>query len=221
MRKFILVVFADLWLDEAMKRIYEALLQEHFSNERQMAFVAGPRQVGKTTLMKELCGAGDCTFNWDRSDDRRKILKGSDFVVEACGVSDLAESAAHPLIAFDEIHKFRQWKNFLKGVFDAVESSASILVTGSARLNVYKPGGDSLMGRYFLYRMHPLSIGELIDRSYQPCLISDPAFVSKEAFEALYRFGGFPEPFSVQQTDFTSVGFVCALSRCFAKICEI
>lgn len=196
MRKLILVVFADLWLDEAMKRIYEALLQEHFLNERQMAFVAGPRQVGKTTLIKELCSAGDCTFNWDRSDDRRKILKGSDFVVEACGVFDLAESAACPLIAFDEIHKFRQWKNFLKGVFDAVESSASILVTGSARLNVYKRGGDSLMGRYFLYRMHPLSIGELIDRPYQPCLISGPASISEESFEALYRFGGFPEPFT-------------------------
>ena len=115
MRKLILVVFADLWLDEAMKRIYEALLQEHFLNERQMAFVTGPRQVGKTTLIMELCGAGDCTINWDRSDDRRKILKGSDFIVEACGVFDLAESAACPLIAFDEIHKFRQWKNFLKG----------------------------------------------------------------------------------------------------------
>lgn len=179
-----------------MKRIYEALLQEHFSNERQMAFVAGPRQVGKTTLTKQLCGEGDVTFNWDRSDDRQNILKGSDFIVEACGLSDLAVSAARPLIAFDEIHKFRQWKNFLKGLFDAVESSASILVTGSARLNVYKRGGDSLMGRYFLYRMHPLSIGELIDRPYQPCLISDPAFISKDAFELLYRFGGFPEPFT-------------------------
>ena len=59
-----------------MKWIYEDLLREHFSNERQMAFVAGPRQVVKTTLIKGLCGDGDMSFNWDRSDDRRNILKG-------------------------------------------------------------------------------------------------------------------------------------------------
>ena len=180
----------------AMKRIYEDLLREHFSNERQMAFIAGPRQVGKTTLIKSLCGDGDMSFNWDRSDDRRNILKGSDFIVEACGLSDLRSSDSRPLIAFDEIHKFRQWKNFLKGFFDASEESASVLVTGSARLNVYERGGDSLMGRYFLYRMHPLSVGELVGRPYDPCVVSAPGVISNEEFESLYRFGGFPEPFT-------------------------
>ncbi len=179
-----------------MKRIYEGLLQEHFAEERQMAFVAGPRQVGKSTLIDQLLNDNDVLFNWDRPDDRRKILRGSDYLLEQCGLLDLSDAERRKRIAFDEIHKFKRWKNLLKGFFDACEGQASVLVTGSARLNVYKRGGDSLMGRYFLYRMHPLSVGELTSRPYAPRLISDPEQISDEAFETLYRFGGFPEPFT-------------------------
>jgi uncharacterized protein len=180
---------------EDMKRIYEELLREHFSHERQMAFVAGPRQVGKSTLIDSLCGTNDLVFNWDRPDDRRAILKGSDFIIEQYGFTDLGTAKLHRLVSFDEIHKFRQWKNFLKGFFDASEGMASVLVTGSARLNVYKRGGDSLMGRYFLYRMHPLSVGELVSRPYDPCIVRAPGSLTDEEFDTLYRFGGFPEPF--------------------------
>lgn len=139
-----------------MKRIYEELLREHFSHERQMAFVAGPRQVGKSTLIDSLCGKDDLLFNWDRPDDRRAVLKGSDFIMEQYGFTDLGASQARRLVAFDEIHKFKQWKNFLKGFFDACEGTASVLVTGSARLNVYKRGGDSLMGALFPVPYAPL-----------------------------------------------------------------
>ena len=161
-----------------------------------MAFVGGPRQVGKSTLIDSLCGENDISFNWDRPDDRRAVLKGSDFIIEQYGLTDLSASDSRRLVAFDEIHKFRHWKNFLKGFFDASEGAASVLVTGSARLNIYKRGGDSLMGRYFLYRMHPLSVGELVGRPYDPCIISAPGGISDEEFESLYRFGGFPEPFT-------------------------
>lgn len=160
-----------------------------------MAFVSGPRQVGKSTLIDSLCSANDISLNWDRPDDRRAILKGSDYLIERHGVLDLRSKDSLLLVAFDEIHKFRQWKNFLKGFFDASEEVASVLVTGSARLNIYKRGGDSLMGRYFLYRMHPLSVGELVSRPYDPCLIRDPGSLSDEAFQGLYRYGGFPEPY--------------------------
>ncbi len=178
-----------------MKRIYEELLKEHFASERQMAFVGGPRQVGKSTLIESLGNVGDIAFNWDRPEDRRAILKGSDFLLEQYGLTDLSAPGSRRLIAFDEIHKFRQWKNFLKGFFDVCGGEASILVTGSARLNVYKRGGDSLMGRYFLYRMHPLSVGELVSRPYDPSLIREPGGVTGEEFEGLLRFGGFPEPY--------------------------
>lgn len=162
-----------------------------------MAFVGGPRQVGKTTLIDRMLTANDMAYNWDRASDRTLILKGGDAIAEHCGLLDLSVADRKRLIAFDEIHKFRRWKNLLKGFFDSFEDRASILVTGSARLNVYKRGGDSLMGRYFLYRMHPLSVGELIDRPYTPGLLpSPPAQIDNDAFESLYRFGGFPEPFS-------------------------
>ncbi|MCF7837741.1 MAG: ATP-binding protein [Candidatus Marinimicrobia bacterium] len=160
-----------------------------------MAFVAGPRQVGKSTLMRGLCSASDVMLNWDRPDDRREILSGSDQIIERRGILDLRAAGNRPLVAFDEIHKFRQWKNFLKGFFDACEGRVSILVAGSARLNVFKRGGDSLMGRYFLYRMHALSVGELMDRPYAPGLLRAPGEIPDDQFQALYRFGGFPEPF--------------------------
>lgn len=178
-----------------MKRIYEDVLREHLAQERQMAFVAGPRQVGKTTLINRLLKPGDTAFNWDLPSDRALILKGADVLADHCGLLDLTDSRSKRLIAFDEIHKFKRWKNLLKGFFDTFEGRASMLVTGSARLNVYKRGGDSLMGRYFLYRMHPLSVAELIERPYQPRLIAEPGSISDDAFDSLYRFGGFPEPF--------------------------
>jgi len=180
-----------------MKRIYEDLLREHLREERQMAFVAGPRQVGKTTLLHSLLDKGDVAFNWDRPAEREWILKGADALLEHVGLFDNLRpvDAPKPRLAFDEIHKFRHWKRFLKGLFDAVDGSASILVTGSARLNVYKRGGDSLMGRYFLYRMHPLSVGELTERPRLPdSLTVDPVPIDEAAFDALLRFGGFPEP---------------------------
>lgn len=162
-----------------------------------MAFIAGPRQVGKTTLLKALLRNGDMAFNWDRPSEREWILRGSDALLEHAGLLDLrAEGAPRPCLAFDEIHKFRHWKRFLKGLFDAIDGEASVLVTGSARLNIYKRGGDSLMGRYFLYRMHPLSVGEVTGRAYAPgALIYDPLPVDPESFAALLQFGGFPEPF--------------------------
>ena len=179
-----------------MKRMYEDVLREHFAHERQMAFVGGPRQVGKTTLIHRLLKPGDVALNWDRASDRAILLKGGDAIAEYCGLMDLTVADTKRLIAFDEIHKFRRWKNLLKGFFDSFEASTSLLVTGSARLNVYKRGGDSLMGRYFLYRMHPLSVGELLERPYRPDLLAAPDKISDEAFESLYRFGGFPEPFT-------------------------
>lgn len=163
-----------------------------------MAFVAGPRQVGKTTLLQSLLDKGDVAFNWDRPAEREWVLKGSDALLEHVGLFDNLRpaDAPKPRLAFDEIHKFRDWKRFLKGLFDAVDERASILVTGSARLNIYKRGGDSLMGRYFLYRMHPLSVGELTERPRLPdSLTVEPVAIDEAAFDALLRFGGFPEPF--------------------------
>lgn len=173
-----------------MKRIYDNILRDHLDSLRQMAFVTGPRQVGKTTTCR---GVGDVYFDWDASADQRRIVAGTEAIAEAGNVARLA--ATCPVIVFDELHKYPRWKNFLKGFFDTHEADCRIVVTGSSRLDIYRRGGDSLMGRYFLYRMHPFSTAELITTTVPgEEMIRKPACVDSEAWDALLRFGGFPEP---------------------------
>jgi len=135
---------------------------------RKMVFVAGPRQVGKTTLARRRPGAAQGYLNWDASADRERILRG--------------ELPVSRLWIFDEIHKYRSWRALLKGLYDRRRRGQRILVTGSARLELYRYGGDSLQGRYHLLRLHPLSAAEL--GLSQPAQLAD-----------LLRLGGFPEPF--------------------------
>ena len=136
--------------------------------ERKMVFLAGPRQVGKTTLARQLPAAPGAYLNWDVPEHREQILR--------------RELPSGPLWIFDEIHKYRSWRNYLKGLFDVRPEGQQILVTGSARLDYYRYSGDSLQGRYHLLRLHPLSVAEL-------------GLETREDFEELLTLGGFPEPF--------------------------
>ena len=135
--------------------------------EKKMVFLGGPRQVGKTTLAQSL-GPLESYLNWDDSEDRERILR--------------KELPKTKLWIFDEIHKYKQWRNYLKGLYDKNKVTKNILVTGSARLDLYRRGGDSLQGRYHFLRLHPLSLDELHSQKQ-----SDLA--------ALFDLGGFPEPF--------------------------
>lgn len=140
----------------------------------KMVFIGGPRQVGKTTFaLSVLPGHQNETarayLNWDHLDDRERILAAQ-------------LPASEPLIIFDEIHKYANWRNLMKGLYDKHKSSVSFLVTGSARLDYYRKGGDSLQGRYHYHRLHPFSLTELT---------SSP---DADTVEQLLKFGGFPEP---------------------------
>ena len=128
-------------------RSYTKILQQHFAEHRQMALLAGPRQVGKTTVCRGL-DADARYLNWDDQDDRALFLKGPKTVAAELGLERLR--ADRPLVVFDEIHKHAKWKQFLKGFYDGFGDRVRIAVTGSARLDVYRRGGDSLMGRYLL-----------------------------------------------------------------------
>ncbi len=186
-----------------MKRIYESVIKEHFSQWEQMAFVAGPRQVGKTTIAEDFCRTYQfCKYlNWDKTPDRAVILSGVAKMVE--GLPTEAVLAQKPLLVLDEIHKYSEWKNLLKGLIDEYKKSLHILVTGSAKLNVFQKGGDSLMGRYFYYRVHPLSVAELSRTVVsKQALLSPPSQVDPGQFSALFEFGGFPEPFLKQSRQF-------------------
>ena len=178
-----------------MKRLYQLLLDQHFQDHTQMAFLTGPRQAGKTTLVKSLKinRAQKYYFNWDISSDQEKILEGNKSVGQHCNLEKLL--AKKPFIIFDEIHKYVHWKNFLKGFIDLYKGKANIAVTGSAKLNIYQHNADSLMGRYFLYRIHPLSIGECVRTKIPKTIINKPKKISKDELQALWNYSGFPEPF--------------------------
>jgi len=142
---------------------------------KKMVFIGGPRQVGKTTLARHLLtatGQGRY-FNWDYDDDRQALLQKR-------------WSNDDTLLIFDELHKFPRWKAWVKGLYDVAHERHRILVTGSARLDVYRQGGDSLLGRYHYWRLHPFTLDEI------------PAGIDQgEAFQRLMTVGGFPEPFLV------------------------
>jgi predicted AAA+ superfamily ATPase len=141
--------------------------------KKKMVFIGGPRQCGKTFLAKYLLKKFHSEknyYNWDSPTDR-KIIQKEEFGIER-------------LVVLDEIHKFPKWKNFIKGMYDKKNSEHSFLITGSARLDLYKRGGDSLLGRYHYWRMHPFALDEI-----------GKAFTKEEAFKRLMNVGGFPEPF--------------------------
>lgn len=149
-----------------MKRYLEDQIKKDL--KRKMVFVGGPRQVGKTTLAKKILPDMVGYLNWDVAVHREKILKHE--------LPDVS------LIAFDEIHKYRFWRNYMKGIYDAKNKNQEILVTGSARLDLYRFGGDSLQGRYHYLRLHPLSVAEL-------------HITREKEFQNLLTLGGFPEPY--------------------------
>ncbi len=182
-----------------MKRLYENLIREHLTENRQMAMLSGPRQVGKTTSARE--SAGDHRYyTWDRQSDRMLITAGPDSVADDMGVDTLSDRLYH--VVFDELRKYRHWKDFLKGFFDVYAEETRIVVTGSARLGFFRRGGDSLMGRYFLYRMHPLSVAELNRTEVGDHALGAPVHIQTEVIPQLMRFGGFPEPFLKSSTRF-------------------
>lgn len=139
--------------------------------ENKMVFIGGPRQVGKTTLSLSFLNPptadNPCYLNWDSDIDRMRILK----------LNIPVESG---VVVLDEIHKYLRWRNLMKGLFDKNRNRIKYIVTGSAKLDYYRRGGDSLQGRYHYHRLHPLSLGEF---KYDTSML-----------QPLLKFGGFPEP---------------------------
>jgi predicted AAA+ superfamily ATPase len=158
-----------------MMNIRQRYIKNHIVNDLKdrMVFIGGPRQVGKTTLsltfLQKPVESHPAYLNWDNISIRSSLLKG-----------ELPPNEKQ--IVIDEIHKFARWRNLIKGFYDTNKSEVSFIITGSARLDYYSKGGDSLQGRYHYYRLHPFSLTELN---------TNP---DKKDFEALLKFGGFPEP---------------------------
>lgn len=148
----------------------------------KMVFIGGPRQVGKTTLARSLLAPGteeQAYFNWDYK-EHRGALRAE------------ALPAAPKVLVLDEVHKFVNWRRLVKGIHDVRGDRQKILVTGSARLDLYRKGGDSLQGRYRYFRLHPFTVSELM---------ASTSVSAGEAVASLLRFGGFPEPLFTARDD--------------------
>ena len=141
--------------------------------KEKMLIIGGPRQVGKTTFALSFLNPSEKThpayYNWD-IERRRKEVLNAEF------------PTGQALIVLDEIHKYSRWRNLVKGFYDESYPRRNFLITGSARLDHYRKGGDSLLGRYHYQRLHPFSLLEL---NPEP---------SMDDISALLMSGGFPEP---------------------------
>lgn len=200
-----------------MERIASSYIFDPKMTAGKMIFLSGPRQVGKTTFAQmwlKKTGTESTYFNWD--DPAVMVEYKRNPLYFKSIIDERFEKEPVPIV-FDEIHKYKEWRNTLKGFFDINQQKMRLLVTGSGRFDTYQKSGDSLLGRYFSYQMFPLGLPEAVgDFSY---VINDAdvyadgdklAKVSREAIaegaeegsELLLRFGGFPEPFLRAEEEF-------------------
>ena len=153
-----------------MERYLEGYIKKDL--KKKIILISGPRQVGKTTISKQLVPAYEY-LNYD-SGSHRKIIHTEEWTRDV------------EMVIFDELHKKKNWKSWIKGIYDTEGIKPSLLITGSARLDTYKKGGDSLAGRFFSFRLHPLTVKEICQFLHEE---------SKDALDKLIQFGGFPEPY--------------------------
>jgi len=178
---------------------YVRIWQE-LAADKDMIFLAGPRQAGKTTLAQIISRffVNNLYFNWDIADHRLKFMENPSFFEEV-----VRKDSSLPLVVFDEIHKYGDWKNYLKGTYDEFHGQYKFLVSGSGRLDIYQKGGDSLAGRYFLFHLWPFTVSELgkVNREITEFLNNplemtmEKAGELKEIWTGLSELSGFPEPY--------------------------
>jgi len=174
-----------------------------------MVFIAGPRQAGKTTFTQILAEAfnNSLYFNWDIFDEKRKLIENPFFYEEVH-----RKDNSLPLIIFDELHKYSNWKNYLKSVYDRDKGNYKFIVSGSGRLDMYQKGGDSLAGRYFIFYLWPFTLAELAGNNLSfKQFLSNPIKVrtcpnkTQPTWQRLSQFSGFPDPYLNRTNQFYQI----------------
>lgn len=183
-----------------LERLLYRTIWKELSRTKAMIFLSGPRQAGKTTFAKQVARdefRNHTYFNWDLITDKKKLIENPTFFEEI-----ERKDATAPLIIFDEIHKYRKWKNYLKGIYDRFHDRYRFLVLGSGRLNVFQKGGDSLAGRYFQFNLWPFTLAELTGRrlsfkefTKEPLRFLDKDSNAEKIWDGLFHLSGFPEPY--------------------------
>jgi predicted AAA+ superfamily ATPase len=173
---------------------------DELAAEKSMVFMAGPRQVGKTTLAQSIAHSytNYVYFNWDILEHRTRLISNPTFFQEID-----RKDETRPFVIFDEIHKFKDWKNYLKGIYDQFHDQYQFLISGSGRLDIYQKGGDSLAGRYYLFHLWPFTISELSKANQKHAeFLRNPLNISMAKYEQfqdiwsnLAELSGFPEPY--------------------------
>ncbi len=189
------------------KKIWDQL-----SADKSLVMLAGPRQAGKTTFARNIVAKDfldTIYFNWDLSKDKRRLIEDPIFFSK----EPRSKISSRPLVILDEIHKYRDWKNYLKGIYDQFAGEYQFLVTGSGRLEFSRKAGDSLAGRFLKFHIFPLTLAELSNhrkplRDFldNPLKGFDdaPAGGTAQAFHSLWELSGFPEPFTKGKKNFWS-----------------
>jgi len=185
------------------KRSLAQPIEDLAFSDHKIAFVSGPRQCGKTTLAKMFLAQRKTGLyrNWDQVEFRRAWAQNPSAIIPP------AEGQTVPLVVLDEIHKDRRWKRNLKGMYDTLKTPCDILVTGSARLNVYMKGSDSLLGRHLSFRLHPFSVREMGRPDVLPPDVMLESLFSRanhrhesseDDLASLMTYGPFPMPLFAQ-----------------------
>jgi predicted AAA+ superfamily ATPase len=184
------------------RAIYKALWDE-LSADKPMIMLAGPRQSGKTTFARGIVAkdfSDTVYFNWDMAKDKSRLIADPAFFSK----EPRSSISSRPLVILDEIHKYRDWKNYLKGIYDQFSKEYQFLVTGSGRLELSRKAGDSLAGRFLKFHIFPFTLAELSNRRRtiknfmgNPLEGFDdaPAGETAQVFKSLWELSGFPEPF--------------------------
>lgn len=190
------------------RTIYRELWKQ-LAADKGLIMLAGPRQAGKTTFAREIAASDypdTVYFNWDLAADKKRLIEDPVFFSR----EPRRHLSSRPLVILDEIHKYRDWKNYLKGVSDQFAGEYQFLVTGSGRLEFSRKAGDSLAGRFLKFHLFPFTLAELSSRrrvfkdfTDHPLEGSEaPAGETAEAFKALWELSGFPEPFTKGRKSF-------------------
>jgi len=197
---------------QAIPRYLDHVIQSLAFKRHKIAFISGPRQVGKTSLSKTLLTErrNGAYWNWDALEFKRIWGRSPERVIEMLNRNPV------PIVILDEIHKSKRWKGVLKGIYDTTPFPVDFVVTGSARLDTFRRGSDSLLGRYLPFRLHPFSLREYLSGKRRVLPPTPEVFLeavqkgdysadvksSEKALRALLDFSGFPEPLFSKDLDF-------------------
>lgn len=180
------------------RKMFKNLL-EHL-HKREIMLIVGPRQVGKTTIMRMLedyltkKGERTIFFNLDYDHDSVFFKSHDDFIARL----KLEFGSEKGFVFIDEIQRKENAGLFLKGLYD-LELPYKFIVSGSGSLELKEKVHESLAGRKRLFEMFPVDFEEFVnfktDYRYEDKL-EDFFVVEKEKTERLLNeylnFGGYP-----------------------------